>query len=61
MGFTNEKENLRRLKKYNEDHLANVCEDYIREPIAEAEPPKHSQVGQSAPEVKPSDTLNTLL
>jgi len=35
IGYTNQNENLRRIKKFEINHLENVIDDYEREPIVE--------------------------
>jgi len=35
LGYNNQNENLRRLKKFEINHLENVIDDYEREPIVE--------------------------
>ena len=33
LGFDNFDENLRRIQKFKEDHVNNVIDDYLRDPV----------------------------
>ena len=57
MGFTDIEENLRRLKKFKENHVQEVIDDYVQYPVKEEAPPKISNESK----VNSGQTLNDLV
>ena len=57
MGFNDTEENLRRLKKFKENHVQEVIDDYVQYPVKEEAPPKISNESK----VVPGQTLKDLV
>jgi hypothetical protein len=55
MGYTNAEENYKRLQKFNDNHVSQVVQDYIDNPIKEA-----GHVGKPATNSIPVSDKETL-
>ncbi len=60
MGYINADENYKRLQKFKDNHISQVVQDYIDNPIKEAEPARKPVAPINHDASKP-ETLETLL